>query len=123
MKEALYHLDRSTETVIALGEGTDESNAKMQAALDYLWPYVGEMFGDDATDQAMAEAGVAPLPVSLKPDWDQTVAKTLDQACLKIPDSDFAHQGGRTGFRHTEHLGHMLATMQIVQRSYPGASW
>ncbi|MEL6688859.1 MAG: 1,2-phenylacetyl-CoA epoxidase subunit PaaC [Pseudomonadota bacterium] len=123
VKEALYHLDRSQETVVALGDGTEESNARMQAALEFLWPYVGEMFADDAVDEAMAEAGVAPLPSSLREAHSATVEATLSAAALTLPEGDFAHKGGRTGFRHTEHLGHMLATMQILQRSYPGATW
>lgn len=123
LKEALYHLERSAETVVALGDGTDESNKRMQAALDMLWPYTGEQFIEDDVDNAMLEANIAPLPVSLKPEWEKTVNSTLNDACLTIPDSTFAHSGGRTGFRHTEHLGHMLATMQVLQRSYPGATW
>lgn len=123
LKEATYHLDRSAETVVALGDGTEESNARMRASLDYLWPYVGELFADDATDQAMAEAGVAPLPSSIKEAWQQTVEATFTAGDLPLPTSEFAHKGGRTGARHTEHLGHMLATMQTLPRSYPGASW
>ncbi|MEP1768763.1 MAG: 1,2-phenylacetyl-CoA epoxidase subunit PaaC [Sulfitobacter sp.] len=123
LKEALYHLDRSAETVIALGDGTADSNTRMQTALDYLWPYAGEVFEGDATDQAMADAGIAPLPASLRETWDKTVQHTLNEACLTLPDSRFAHKGGRTGARHTEHLGHMLAVMQTLQRSYPDAVW
>jgi ring-1,2-phenylacetyl-CoA epoxidase subunit PaaC len=123
VKEAMYHLDRSAETVIALGDGTETGNAKMQGALDYLWPYAGEVFGDDATDLAMEEAGVAPLPSSLREVWDQSVQSALKEANLTAPASQFAHKGGRNGARHTEHLGHMLATMQVLQRSYPGARW
>ncbi|MEM8728557.1 MAG: 1,2-phenylacetyl-CoA epoxidase subunit PaaC [Pseudomonadota bacterium] len=123
LKEATYHLDRSAETVVALGDGTAESNRRMQAALDYLWPYAGELFADDATDRAMKETGVAPLPSELRPDWARRVDEGLAEAVLIRPDGDFAHSGGRTGFRHTEHLGHMLATMQVLQRSYPGATW
>ncbi len=123
VKEAQYHLERSAETVIALGDGTPESHARMQAALNYLWPYSGEMFGNDSTDQAMHEQGIAPLPQSLHKPWMQSVSNTLAQACLAVPEDPFAHSGGRTGFRHTEHLGHMLSTMQVLQRSYPGASW
>ncbi|MEL6572035.1 MAG: 1,2-phenylacetyl-CoA epoxidase subunit PaaC [Pseudomonadota bacterium] len=123
VKEATYHLDRSADTVIALGDGTEESNARMQAALDHLWPYAGELFGEDETDQAMQKKGIAPLPASMRNDWDRTVHGTLSEAALRAPDSAFAHSGGRSGFRHTEHLGHMLATMQTLQRSYPGAAW
>lgn len=123
LKEALYHLDRSAETVIALGDGTEESNHRMRAALDYLWPYAGEVFADDDTDRAMAEAGVAPLPSTMRDAWDKTVDATLTAARLERPENGFAHSGGRTGYRHTEHLGHMLATMQVLQRSHPGAAW
>ncbi|MEL7203888.1 MAG: 1,2-phenylacetyl-CoA epoxidase subunit PaaC [Pseudomonadota bacterium] len=123
LKEATYHLDRSAGTVIALGDGTAESNARMQAALAYLWPYTGEVFADDAIDHAMAEADIAPLPSTLQARWQETVAKTFAQASLTQPEGSFAHSGGRTGTRHTEHLGHMLATMQTLQRSYPGATW
>lgn len=123
LKEALYHLERSSETVVALGDGTEESHKRMQAALDYLWPYTGELFGEDETDLAMSEQGVAPVPSTLKGAWRKLVERVFKEATLKAPESDFAHSGGRTGFRHTEHLGHMLATMQTLQRSYPGASW
>jgi len=123
LKEALYHLDRSAQTVIALGDGTEESNKRMHSALNYLWPYAGEMFVDDDTDHVIAETFVAPLPSTIKQAWNIKVRSTLSDAYLSIPEDDFAHKGGRTGFRHTEHLGHMLATMQILQRSYPGANW
>ena len=123
LKEAIYHLERSQETVVALGDGTEESNTRMQEALDYLWPYVGEMFADDAIDETMQEAKIAPLPSSIRAKWDATINQTFKQAFLKRPESEFAHLGGRNGFRHTEHLGHMLSTMQVLQRSYPGATW
>ena len=123
VKEAKYHLERSRETVVALGDGTDHSNDRMQTALNYLWPYAGEVFQGDDTDSAVAAAGIAPLPSSIRQIWEDTVAATLASACLTRPEGDFAHQGGRNGKRHTEHLGHMLATMQILQRSHPGATW
>jgi len=123
VKEATYHLDRSADTVIALGDGTAQSHEKMQVALTYLWPYAREVFVDDATDQAMSDAGIAPLPSSILSDWQATIDSVLAQANLTPPDGSFAHKGGRTGARHTEHLGHMLATMQLLQRSYPDAVW
>ncbi|MEP3295072.1 1,2-phenylacetyl-CoA epoxidase subunit PaaC [Tateyamaria sp.] len=123
LKEALYHLDRSSETVIMLGDGTEDSNARMQAALDYIWPYTGEIFVDDATDRAMADAKIAALPSTIRAAWDATVADTLNKAMLSQPKGTFAHTGGRTGKRHTEHLGHMLAVMQTLPRSYPDAVW
>ena len=122
-KEALYHLDRSSETVIALGDGTEQSNQKMQAALQYLWPYAGEMFVDDDIDRAIKDAEIAPLPSSVQPAWNDTVNTVLAEAILTCPTDTFAHKGGRSGFRHTEHLGHMLAVMQNLQRAYPGATW
>ena len=123
LKEATYHLERSRDTVVGLGDGTQESHRRMQAALDLLWPYVGEMFETDDVDRAMAEAGVAPEPASLRADFDASVGAALQEATLAIPESRFAHQGGRTGFRHSEHLGHMLTEMQWLQRAYPGATW
>ena len=114
-KEVTYHRERSTDYVIALGDGTEESRARMQGALDRLWPYVGEMFtedGDDLTDMA-----------ALRPAFDAHVSATLEAATLTPPASDFAHQGGKTGTRHSEHLGHMLAVMQSLPRSYPDATW
>ena len=122
-KEALYHLERSSETVIALGDGTEESNRRMQGALQYLWPYAREVFADDAVDHAMAEAGVAPLPSAIEPEWQACVDEVFTRGFLTVPEGDFAHKGGRAGFRHTEHLGHMLAVMQVLPRSYPDARW
>ena len=123
LKEATYHLDRSRETVIALGDGTEESHQRMEQALGFLWPYAGEFFLDDAVDEAMAASGIAPLPSSVRSAFDRTVDTAFSEAFLVRPDSSFTHKGGRTGFRHTEHLGHMLAIMQTLQRSYPGATW
>lgn len=122
-KEALYHLERSAGTVIALGDGTAESHKRMQAALDLLWPYAGEMFSADAVDEEMAKAGVAPDPQTLKPAWERSVEQVMAEARLKIPEGSFAHSGGKSGRRHSEHLGHMLATMQFLPRAYPDASW
>jgi ring-1,2-phenylacetyl-CoA epoxidase subunit PaaC len=121
-KEVAYHLERSADLVIRLGDGTAESHARMQAALDMLWPYTGEMFTSDAVDTALADAGIMPAPDSLRPAWDALVRDVLAEATLQIPDSDFAHKGGKQG-RHSEHLGHMLATMQFLQRAYPDATW
>lgn len=122
-KEVAYHLERSADTVVGLGDGTSESHARMQAALDYLWPYVGEMFVGDAIDADLATAGIAPDPASLRDEFDILVTKVLTTATLTIPDSQFAHKGGRSGKMHTEHLGHLLTQMQWLQRAYPGANW
>lgn len=122
-KEAAYHVERSADTVVGLGDGTEESHARMQAALNKLWPYVGEMFATDAVDEAMANAGIAPDPASLRAEYDALVGKVLAEATLTIPEGNFAHLGGRTGKTHTEHLGHLLTQMQWLQRAYPGATW
>lgn len=95
----------------------------MQAALEYLWPYVGEMFESDETDAAMAAAGIAPDPSTLRAEYDALVTRVLAEATLTLPESRYAHKGGRTGRMHTEHLGHLLATMQWLQRAYPGCEW
>ncbi|MEX0365069.1 MAG: 1,2-phenylacetyl-CoA epoxidase subunit PaaC [Ruegeria sp.] len=122
-KEVSYHLERSGDTVVGLGDGTEESHARMQEALDYLWPFVGEMFASDAVDAEMAAAGIAPDPAGLREEYDTLVRRVLGEATLTIPESRFAHKSGRDGRMHTEHLGHLLTSMQWLQRAYPGASW
>ena len=123
VKEVTYHLERSTDIVVGLGDGTDESHQRMQDALDRLYPYVGEMFLSDDVDAAMVEAGIAPDPASLKAAYDSHLDAVLAEATLTRPTDDFAHKGGKTGVRHTEHLGHMLTQMQWLQRAYPDATW
>jgi ring-1,2-phenylacetyl-CoA epoxidase subunit PaaC len=122
-KEVAYHVERSADTVVGLGDGTPESHARMQAALDYLYPYVGEMFLSDDTDAAMVSAGLAPDPASLRDEYDTLVGRVLDKATLTLPDGSYTHKGGRTGATHTEHLGHLLTSMQWLQRAYPGSQW
>ncbi len=122
-KEVTYHLERSGDTVVGLGDGTEESHARMQQALDYLWPYVGEMFVSDDIDAQMVAAGIAPNPSELRAEYDALVERVLTRATLTIPDSRFTHKGGRDGRMHTEHLGHLLTQMQWLQRAYPGAQW
>ena len=122
-KEVAYHLERSADTVVALGDGTEESHARMADALAYLWPYVGEMFEGDAVDAAMAEAGIAPDPSGLREEYDALVGRVLAEATLEMPEARFAHKGGRDGRMHTEHLGHILTQMQWLQRAYPNSEW
>lgn len=121
-KEVAYHIERSADLVIRLGDGTEESHARMQKALDVLWSYTGEMFIGDATDARLAEAGVMPAPESLRGAWDAVVNDVLAEATLTRPEGTFAHQGGKQG-RHSEAMGHLLAPMQWLQRSYPDARW
>ena len=122
VKEVTYHLERSSGLVVGLGDGSEESHRRMQDALDDLWPYTGELFIADGADRALAEAGVAPPPESLKTKWEATVRHVVSEATLRAPTSGFAHKGGKRGV-HTEHLGYILADMQFLQRAYPGANW
>jgi ring-1,2-phenylacetyl-CoA epoxidase subunit PaaC len=125
LKEAKYHVRHSGEWILKLGDGTEESHRRVQRALDDLWRFTGELFAADAIDRAMQEAGVAPDPTALKGSWEGLVRDVVDRATLSLPHDVpriASTRGGRTG-AHTEHLGHMLAEMQIVARSHPGATW
>lgn len=123
VKEVQYHVERSGDTVIGLGDGTAESHARMQDALNLMWPYAGEMFASDDVDAEMLSTGIAPDLTQLRIAFDAHVGAVMADATLTIPDSTFAHKGGKSGFQHTEHLGHILTQMQWLQRAYPGASW
>lgn len=126
LKEVAYHARRSGDIMVRLGDGTQESHQKMQAAVNDVWRHVGELFVDDDVSRALAERGVSPLHADLLDDWQQHVSTVLAEATLTMPDFSEAvhpaHQGGIQG-RHTEALGYLLAEMQHLQRSYPGATW
>jgi ring-1,2-phenylacetyl-CoA epoxidase subunit PaaC len=122
VKEATYHVERSGDWVIRLGDGTDESHARMQAAIDDLWMYTGEMFTPDATEIALIDAGIAADARALAAPWRERVDAVLAEATLAAPPDTFMQQGGKRG-AHTEHLGHLLAEMQVLQRAHPGARW
>ena len=122
VKETDYHVERSGDWVIRLGDGTDESHARMQAAIDALWMYTGEMFVPDAIELELVAAGVAVDVRALAEPWRRHVDAVLAEATLRPPRDAFIQQGGKRGV-HTEHLGHLLAEMQVLQRSYPGAQW
>ena len=119
-KESAYHLRHSAEWLIRLGDGTDESHRRAQAALERLWPYTGEML--EAEDEVLVAADICPEPAGLRDAWNATVDAVLDEATLARPAEGWMQTGGRAG-RHTEHLGHMLAVMQSVARMHPGAKW
>jgi ring-1,2-phenylacetyl-CoA epoxidase subunit PaaC len=121
-KESAYHVRHACEWIIRLGDGTDESHARAQAAIDDLWTFTGEMFSVDDTERGLIEAGVAVDPLMLMPQWIVTVLDVAREATLVLPDNDWMQQGGRDG-RHSEHLGHLLSELQYMQRSFPGASW
>ncbi len=122
IKETTYHVRHWTTWTIRLGDGTDESHARAQAAIDRLWRFTAEPFVADDIDRAMVEVGVAVDPADLRPEWEQRILAVFEQAGLSVPDTSMQRMGGRTGF-HTEHLGHLLAEMQWLQRSMPGLRW
>ena len=125
LKEAKYHVRHSGEWMLKLGDGTEESHRRVQKAVDDLWRFTPELFTADDVDRSLHESGIVPDPAELKVRWELLVRDVIERATLtlphdipRLPDT----RGGRTG-AHTEHLGHMLAEMQIVARSHPGATW
>lgn len=123
LKEVTYHLRRSGDLIVRMGDGTPDSHAKTQAAVNELWMYSGEMFLYDDIDNAMVEEGVAPAAEGLRAAFVEHVSEIFAEATLTMPDAAaWMQRGGKTG-RHSEHLGFILAEMQFLQRSYPGAEW
>jgi len=122
VKEMAYHVRHAGEWVIRLGDGTEESRARTLAALDEIWPFTGEVFQMTDGEKRLVLGGVAIDRESVRPDWEPTVANVIATAGLDVPKDGWMQSGGRAG-RHTEHLGHMLAEMQFLQRAYPGATW
>lgn len=122
VKEMAYHVRHSAEWVIRLGDGTEESHGRAQVALDDLWMYTGEMFHLSDGEQALVQSGIAPDRSAIEPAWDTTIDRVLAEATLKRPPDRWMQTGGRAG-RHTEHLGRLLAEMQVLHRAHPGATW
>jgi ring-1,2-phenylacetyl-CoA epoxidase subunit PaaC len=122
IKEDAYHLRHSGDWVLRLGDGTDESHARAQAALNELWRFTGELFESDEIDQSVHGNGIVVDQAAIQSLWEQTVREVIGRATLTLPPAGPSASGGRRG-RHTESLGHMLAEMQIVARSHPGAKW
>lgn len=123
LKEVMYHLRRSGDLIVRLGDGTDESHRRVQSAIDDLWMYTGEMFATDDVDEVMAAQGVATMPSALRDAWLAHVAEVFEEATLTMPPPDaWMQSGGRQG-RHGEALGFVLAEMQFLQRAYPAAQW
>jgi ring-1,2-phenylacetyl-CoA epoxidase subunit PaaC len=126
LKEVRYHIERSADWVIRLGDGTEESHRRMQAAVDGLWMYTGEMFEVDAIELALIDAGIAGDARTLAAPWRERVRAIFADATLDLPAGTWMQgSGGRGGKQgvHTEHIGPMLAQMQWLQRAYPGAQW
>lgn len=121
-KEMAYHLRHSAEWVVRLGDSTPEARRRLEAALDDLWPYTGELYEVDMIDRAVIETGAAIDTASIRPIWRATVASVFERATLAVPPDGWMQQGGRMG-RHSEHLGHLLAELQYLQHTVPGATW
>jgi len=121
-KESAYHLRHSSEWMVRLGDGTEESHRRTQAAIDDLWAFTGEMFFVDEAERALIDARIAIDPAGLRPQWLKTVSTVVGEATLALPVSNWMQRGGRDG-RHSEHLGHLLSELQSMQRTFPGATW
>lgn len=122
VKEMAYHVRHAAEWVIRLGDGTAQSRRRIDAALDDLWGYTGEMFAMDAGERGLVDRGVAPDRAALQSTWTATLDRVFAQATLARPQDRYMQSGGRAG-QHTEHLGHLLAEMQVLARAHPGAKW
>ncbi len=121
-KESAYHLRHCSEWIVRLGDGTEESHQRTQAAIDDLWAFTGEMFAVDDSERGLIDAGIAVDPAGLRPRWLKTVSDIVGEATLVVPKNDWMQQGGRNGL-HSEHLGHLLSELQSMQRTFPGVTW
>jgi ring-1,2-phenylacetyl-CoA epoxidase subunit PaaC len=122
VKEAAYHLKWSSEWIIRLGDGTEESRRRVEQALASLWRYAGELATPNATEQELQAAGLVPDYAAMLPQMDAHVARVFAEATLPVPQGVFMQKGGKDG-RHTEHLGYLLTELQYMQRTYPGLTW
>jgi len=122
LKETKYHLKHSSEWIIRLGDGTEESHSRIQESLDVLWKYTSELFYADEVDENLIKAGIIPSMEGLQEEWMKNVSEILEEATLTIPSNNWKQEGGRIG-KHTEHLGFLLAEMQYMQRTFPNMKW
>ncbi len=122
VKETAYHLKWSSEWLIRLGDGTEESHQRVQRAVDILGPYTGEMFAESSYEQAMVHEGVAPNLQMIRDSWQHKIQSVFEEATLPPLEVKWMQKGGKDG-RHSEHLGYILADLQYMQRAYPGLEW
>lgn len=122
VKEVDYHLDHARSWVVRLGDGTDESHRRVQAGLDEVWPYSAELFERDPLTERLVERGIAADPAAIQPVWRSVVKDVLAEATLTVPETTWRPTGGRSG-AHTTSFGYLLAELQHLHRSHPGASW
>ena len=121
-KEVRYHLERSNQWMIYLGDGTEESHERVTRALNDLWMYVGELFENDEIDKSMRAKSIGVDMHALRAPWLQCIETTLKEATLTLPEGAWMQGGGKHG-THGEHLGYLLAEMQFLPRAYPDARW
>lgn len=121
-KEIHYHLKHASKWLVRLGDGTAESHRRVAESLHSQWRYTGELFAGDAVDDCMRDEFRGPDLAAIEATWRKNVAALLETATLAVPDAEPLRGGGRDGW-HSEHLGYLIAEMQHLQRSYPGASW
>jgi ring-1,2-phenylacetyl-CoA epoxidase subunit PaaC len=122
VKEVAYHRELAADWVVRLGDGTDESARRMAEGLDWCWRFVPELFDVDEPMRAAIDRGLVPDPRTFEDEYREAIAAVLGEAQLVVPDDQRAILGGRTG-HHSEHLGHLLAVMQFLPRTYPDATW
>jgi len=122
LKETRYHQQHAADWTVRLGDGTDESHARMQRALDYLWPYTAEFFSPTPEDEAVVAAQIGAAWSTLQGAWESQVMPVLAAATLQVPQRSPFLSRGKQGV-HTEHMGHLLTEMQFLQRTYPGGTW
>ncbi len=122
LKEVTYHVKWSSEWVIRMGDGTAESNDRMQNAIAALWQYTGEMFVPADYEKTLVEENIIPDVSLIRDRWIEKIRSVFDKATLTIPENTFMQIGGKNGV-HSEKLGYVLAELQYLQRVYPGAEW
>lgn len=122
LKETRYHLKHSSEWIIRMGDGTEESHRRAQDAIDLLWRYADELFFTDEVEAALTASGILPDLSDLKATWENTVNAIFTEATLSIPANNWKFGGGRLG-RHSEHMGYILTELQYMQRAYPNLQW
>jgi len=122
LKESRYHLRRSEDWIRRLGDGTDESHRRVQAGLEHLWRYTGELFECDDIEARLVDTGVAADPEHVRSEWRRIVVEALEEATLALPEDGLMQTGGRHG-RHTEPFSYLIGEMQVLARAHPGATW
>ena len=122
IKEIRYHLRRSTEWTLRLGDGTEESHNRIQESFNDVWSYTGDLFVEDESDGLIVSAGIGPDLKIIRPIWREKVKAVLTEATLTTPEDGWMHSGSKEG-RHTEHMGHLLSELQYMQRAYPECEW